>query len=128
MCHYCNHILHSTVITSKPAHFQTPQTIFQVMHSSKKVIFLRSIQSIGYLHKTFDFDQKEIVAAKKVNFNIKEETYEKLLSLVPIEMLGKWTQLLVLFIRIIYRGLVVRQTISQKIAKIWSILRAYSYN
>ena len=58
------------------------------MHNSKKVIFLRSIQTIGYLHKTFDFDQKEIAEAKQVNFNIKEETYEKLLSLVPIEMLG----------------------------------------
>ena len=61
---------------------------FKVMHNSKKVIFLRSIQTIGYLHKTFDFDQKEIAEAKQVNFNIKEETYEKLLSLVPIEMLG----------------------------------------
>ena len=64
------------------------------MRSSKKVIFLRSIQTIGYLHKTFNFDQKEIVEAKKVNFNIKEETYEKLLSLVPIEMLDLQTNVL----------------------------------
>jgi len=61
---------------------------------SKKIIFLRSIQTIGYLHKTFDFDQKEIVEAKKININIKEETYEKLLSLVPIEMLELQTNVL----------------------------------
>ena len=61
---------------------------------SKKIIFLRSIQTIGYLHKTFDFDQKEIVEAQKVNINIKEETYEKLLSLVPIEMLELQTNVL----------------------------------
>ena len=61
---------------------------------SKKIIFLRSIQTIGYLHKTFDFDQKEIVEAKNVTFNIKEETYEKLLSLVPIEMLDLQTNVL----------------------------------
>ena len=36
----------------------------ETMQSSKKVIFLRSIQTIGYLHKTFDFDQKEIVEAR----------------------------------------------------------------
>ena len=66
----------------------------ETMQSSKKVIFLRSIQTIGYLHKTFDFDQKEIVEAKNVTFNIKEETYEKLLSLVPIEMLDLQTNVL----------------------------------
>ena len=55
---------------------------------------MRSIQTIGYLHKTFDFDQKEIVQATKVNINIKEETYEKLLSLVPIEMLDLQTNVL----------------------------------
>ena len=37
---------------------------------------------------------KEIVEAQKVNINIKEETYEKLLSLVPIEMLELQTNVL----------------------------------
>ena len=59
--------------------------IEEVMAGSKKSIFLRSIRIIGFLHKTFDFDKKEISAG--LDFKIKAETYEKLLSLVTIEML-----------------------------------------
>ena len=55
------------------------------MAGSKKCLFLRSIRIIGFLHKTFDFDKKEISAG--LDIKIKAETYEKLLSLVTIEML-----------------------------------------